>query len=46
MTLAPISLPSLVMTGKVFPVRVLGIVSLMVLVTGMLAGLAAVMLRF
>jgi len=46
MTLAPISLPSLVMTGKVFSVRVLGLITLMVLMTGIVAGALAVLLRF
>jgi hypothetical protein len=45
MTLPPISLPSLVMTGKVFPLRVLAVISFVVLVTGVLAGLLAVQLK-
>jgi hypothetical protein len=46
MTLPPISLPSLVMTGKVFPIRVLGIITLVVLAVGILAGLLALQLGF
>ena len=46
MTLPPISLPSLVMTGKVFPIRVLGLVALVVLFAGIVAGLLAVLLKF
>jgi uncharacterized protein len=46
MTLSPISLPSLVMTGKVFPVRVLGLVALVTLGMGIVGGLLAVLLRF
>ncbi|MGO8975129.1 MAG: permease [Steroidobacteraceae bacterium] len=41
MTLPPISLPSLVMTGRVFPIRVLAVITLMVLAVGIVAGLAA-----
>jgi uncharacterized protein len=44
MTLPPISLPSLVMTGKVFPIRVLGIIALVVLIVGIVAGLLAIQL--
>jgi uncharacterized protein len=46
MTLSPISLPSLVMTRKVFPDRVLGLVALVVLSMGIVGGLLAVLLRF
>jgi uncharacterized protein len=46
MTLPPISLPSLVMTKKVFPLRVLGLITLIVLTVGIVAGLLAVQLRF
>src|SRR5271168_1113558 len=46
MTLAPISLPSLVMTKKVFPIRVLGLITLIVLTVGIAAGLLAVQLKF
>jgi uncharacterized membrane protein YraQ (UPF0718 family) len=46
MTLPPISLPSLVMTGKVFPIRVLGLITLIVLTVGIIAGLLAIQLRF
>jgi hypothetical protein len=46
MTLPPISLPSLVMTGKVFPIRVLGVITLVVLAMGILAGLLAALLQF
>jgi uncharacterized membrane protein YraQ (UPF0718 family) len=46
MTLPPISLPSLVMTGKAFPIRVLGLITLVVLATGIVAGLLAVLFRF
>ncbi len=45
MTLAPISLPSLVMTGRVLPPRVLGLIALVVLAIGIAAGLLAVHLR-
>jgi uncharacterized membrane protein YraQ (UPF0718 family) len=44
MTLAPISLPSLAMTGKAFPIRVLGLITLVVLIMGIVAGLLAVAL--
>ncbi len=44
MSLPPISLPSLVMTGRVFPIRVLAVITLMVLAVGIVAGLAAVQL--
>jgi uncharacterized membrane protein YraQ (UPF0718 family) len=46
MTLPPISLPSLAMTGKVFPIRVLALVTMLVLVMGIVAGVLAVLLRF
>jgi hypothetical protein len=46
MTLPPISLPSLVMTGKVFPIRVLGLITVTVLTVGIVAGLLADLLRF
>jgi uncharacterized membrane protein YraQ (UPF0718 family) len=46
MTLAPISLPSLAMTEKVFPVRVLGLIAMAVLIMGIVAGVLAVLLRF
>jgi uncharacterized membrane protein YraQ (UPF0718 family) len=46
MTLPPISLPSLAMTGKVFSMRVLGLISLVVFVTGIAAGLWAILLNF
>jgi uncharacterized membrane protein YraQ (UPF0718 family) len=46
MTLAPISLPSLAMTEKVFPVRVLGLIAMAVLLMGIVAGVLAVLLRF
>jgi uncharacterized membrane protein YraQ (UPF0718 family) len=46
MTLPPISLPSLVMTGKVFSMRVLGVISLVVFVMGILAGVLAILLKF
>ncbi len=45
MTLPPISLPSLAMTGKVFPVRVLAVISLVVFVLGIAAGLLAILLK-
>jgi uncharacterized membrane protein YraQ (UPF0718 family) len=44
MTLPPISLPSLVMMGRVFPIRVLAVITLTVLAVGIVAGLAAVQL--
>jgi uncharacterized membrane protein YraQ (UPF0718 family) len=46
MTLAPVSLPSLAMTGKVFPLRVLGVISLAVFAAGIAAGLSAMLLKF
>jgi uncharacterized protein len=46
MTLPPISLPSLTMTGKVFPVRVLGIISVVVFIVGVAAGLLAMTFKF
>jgi uncharacterized membrane protein YraQ (UPF0718 family) len=44
MTLAPISLPSLAMTGRVFPARVQGVIILLVLLAGIVAGLMAIQL--
>ncbi len=46
MTLAPVSVPSLAMTGRVFPIRVLGLIAAAVLVTGIIAGVLSVSLRF
>jgi uncharacterized membrane protein YraQ (UPF0718 family) len=46
MTLPPIALPSLAMTGKVFSTRLLGILCVVVFVTGVLAGLLAIGLHF
>jgi uncharacterized membrane protein YraQ (UPF0718 family) len=46
MTLPPISLPSLAMTGKVLSMRVLGVISLVVFITGIVAGLLAIVLTF
>ena len=46
MTLPPVSLPSLAMTGKVLPIRVLAMISLVVLVMGIVAGLLAVLFKF
>ena len=46
MTLAPISLPSLAMTKKVFSIRTLGLISLLVFSVGMIAGVLAVLLKF
>ncbi len=46
MTLPPVSLPSLVMTRKVFSARLLAVVSAVVFVIGVLAGLIAIWLRF
>ncbi len=46
MTLPPISLPSLVMTRKVFSTRLLAVVSAVVFVTGVIAGLIAIWLHF
>ena len=46
MTLPPVSLPSLVMTRKVFTARLLAVVSAVVLVTGVIAGLIAIRLHF
>jgi uncharacterized protein len=46
MTLPPVSLPSLAMTGKVLSIRVLAMISLVVLVTGIVAGLLAVLFKF
>jgi uncharacterized protein len=45
-TLPPISLPSLAMTGRVLPIRVLGLVAMAVLVMGIAAGILAVVLGF
>lgn len=46
MTLPPVSLPSLVMTRKVFTTRLLAVVSVVVFVTGVIAGLIAIRLHF
>jgi hypothetical protein len=46
MTLPPVSLPSLAMTGKVLSIRVLAMISLVVLVMGIVAGLLAVLFKF
>lgn len=46
MTLPPVSLPSLAMTGKVFSIRVLAMISLVVLVMGIVSGLLAVLFKF
>jgi len=46
MTLAPISLPSLVMTRKVFPPRVIAGVIGAVIAIGVVSGLLAVALHF
>jgi uncharacterized membrane protein YraQ (UPF0718 family) len=46
MTLPPISLPSLAMTGQVLSIRVLATISLVVLVMGIVARLLAVLFRF
>ncbi len=46
MTLAPISLPSLAMTGKVLPIPVLGVISVVVFAGGIIAGILAMLLRF
>jgi len=46
MTLPPISLPSLAMMGKVLSMRVLGVISLVVFLTGIAAGLLAILLNF
>jgi uncharacterized membrane protein YraQ (UPF0718 family) len=46
MTLPPVSLPSLAMTGKVLSIRVLAMISLVVLVMGILAGLLAALFKF
>jgi hypothetical protein len=45
MTLPPVSLPSLAMTGKVLSIRVLATISLVVLVMGIVAGLLAVLFK-
>ncbi len=44
LTLAPASLPSLLMLSRVFPKRVLAVIALAVVAAGVLAGLAAVVL--
>jgi uncharacterized protein len=46
MTLAPVSLPSLVMTQRVFSLRTLALVSAAVAASGLVAGLIAVGLNF
>jgi uncharacterized membrane protein YraQ (UPF0718 family) len=46
MTLAPVSLPSLVMTAKAFSARTLALVALVVFAAGIAAGLLAVALSF
>jgi uncharacterized membrane protein YraQ (UPF0718 family) len=46
MTLAPVSLPSLVMTARAFPARTLALVALVVFAAGIVAGLLAVGLNF
>ena len=46
MTLPPVSLPSIVMTRKVFPIRALGLITLIVLTVGIVAGLLAIQLKF
>jgi uncharacterized protein len=46
MTLPPISLPSLVMTKKVFSARTLGLTTLAVFAMGVVAGMLAVLLKF
>jgi len=46
MTLPPVSLPSLVMTRKVFSARLLAVVSAVVFLTGVIAGLIAIGLHF
>ncbi len=46
MTLAPVSLPSLVMTARAFPVRTLALVAAVVFAMGIAAGLLAVALNF
>lgn len=46
MTLPPISLPSLAMTGRALGARVLAMVALMVLAVGVAGGLAAIALHF
>jgi len=45
-TLAPVSLPSLVMMGRVLPVRVLALTAASVACLGLVAGVAAQLLRF
>jgi uncharacterized protein len=44
LTLAPVSLPSLIMVGRVFPKRVLAVIGASVLVAGIAAGFIAVAL--
>jgi uncharacterized protein len=46
MTLAPVSLPSLVMTARAFPARTLALVAFVVFAVGIVAGLLAVGLNF
>jgi uncharacterized membrane protein YraQ (UPF0718 family) len=46
MTLAPVSLPSLVMTARAFPARTLALVAFVVFAAGIAAGLLAVGLNF
>jgi hypothetical protein len=46
MTLPPISLPSLFMTKKVFSARTLGLTTLVVFATGIVAGVLAVLFKF
>ncbi len=46
MTLPPISLPSLAMTGRVFPMRALAVIIAAVFIMGIAAGALAVLLRF
>jgi uncharacterized protein len=46
MTLAPISLPSLAMTGKVLPIQVLTVIAVVVFAAGIIAGMLAALLRF
>ena len=42
----PVSLPSLARTGKVLWIRVLAMISLVVLLMGIVAGLLAVLFKF
>jgi uncharacterized membrane protein YraQ (UPF0718 family) len=46
MTLAPVSLPSLVMTARAFPARTLALVAAVVFAAGLAAGLLAIGLNF